>query len=353
MKNLFTTIGLSALAMLLMFGCKKNGVDPNEDCGKFGFDDLRLEIQESYTTLPGKVSIFFKVDSKTGTPVSKLYPEDFTIYEKGRNDACPKVISSNESFARVAPSSQIFVYNTMLVLDLSGSVIGNSLTELKEASKSFIENVMTGGGPDNPDGSFKMGIWWFDGEDELHKLVGFTNDKSVLKSTIDGITPEISTDPSTDLYGAVIKATQVAYDRLEEYRQNDILAASSIVLFTDGTDQAARHSYAEALSTVNSASASVKYFTIGLGDEIDEDVLTSLGRNGTIFATNKEELEETFRETADLVWAEANSFYLFEYCSPKRDGSGISEVTIVADSDGQKGFIKSSFDATGFTSGCN
>jgi uncharacterized protein YegL len=352
MKNLIAYASTLVLLLFLSVSCGKDGVNPN-DCNTFNHKDIKISIQEQYTTLPGKVSIFFKVDGEDGNSIPKLYPENFTIYERGRNDDCPNLISNNESSARISPNSQIFVYNTMLVLDLSGSVIGSSLTELKEASKSFIDNVMTQGTPDNPDNSFRMGIWWFDGEDVLHPLIGFTNDVDVLKTKIDDIRTDISQDPSTDLYGAVIKSTQIAYDKVQEYQVNEILSASSIVIFTDGTDQASRHSYDEMISTVKGADASIKYFTIGLGDEIDQDVLNGIGTDGTIFADNKEELEAKFKETADLVAGEANSFYLFEYCSPKRDGSGISEVTVVVEYEGKKGVLQTTFDATGFTSGCN
>ena len=352
MKKAIASLGMMCM-LLLLVSCGKDGANPN-DCNTFSHKDLKVTIQEQFTTLPGKVSVFFKAEGNDGQPLGRLDPEDFTVYERGRNDDCPKLISNNESFARISPNNQIFAYNSMLVLDLSGSVIGSSLQELKEASKSFIDNVMTQDpNSEGPDDSFKMGIWWFDGEDKLHNLIGFTSDKDVLKQKIDGIQPGISKDPSTDLYGAVLKSTQVAFEKLQDYKLNDVLSASSIVIFTDGTDQAARHSFAEVLTTVKSADAGIKYFTIGLGEEIDQDVLTKIGKNGTIFAANKEELEVKFQETADLVGAEAGSFYLFEYCSPKRDGSGVSEVSIVVDKDGRKGFVQMSFDATGFTSGCN
>ena len=43
-----------------------------------------------------------------------------------------------------------------------------------------------------------------------------------------------------------------------------------IVIFTDGTDQAARFTEQEALTAVNNADENISFFTIGLGDEIDE-----------------------------------------------------------------------------------
>ncbi len=130
-----------------------------DKCLNLGENDLILSIQEQYTTFPGKVSILFKVSNKDGSPVPGLTANQFTIYEQGRNDACLNTISTSESNARISPNSQIFNNNTVLVLDLSNSVLSSSLDELKSASISFVNSVM----PESTTESFKMAIYWFDG----------------------------------------------------------------------------------------------------------------------------------------------------------------------------------------------
>lgn len=344
-NSAYSPLAFAALLLFTFSGCKKN--DDN-GCPPFDANQLVVTSQDESTTLPGRVSVFFKVDDNTGRPIAQLDSSNFTIYEKGRNDECPRMISRTESRSRISPSSQVFNFNTMLVLDFSGSVITNSLDELKSAAKSFVENVM----PAVQDDAYKMGIWWFDGENKLHQLVGFTADKNSLNTAIDGISSAISTDPSTDLYGAVIKASDLAKLTLDSVIAQGIIGAGSIVVFTDGTDQAARFTKTEAYGKVNALDERIAVFSIGLGDEIDQTVLTSIGKSGTIFAGNKTELEAKFVEIANLVWAEANSYYLFEYCSPKRDGSGINDLIIEVVSGNKKGYLKTTFDATGFTSGC-
>ena len=327
-------------------GCKKDNDDSG--CPKFDSTQLVVVSQNESTALPGMVSVFFKVDDAEGKPVAQLDSSNFSIYEKGRNDDCPKLISGTESRSRISPKTQVFKNNTMLVLDFSGSVITNSLTELKSAAKSFVQNVM----PVVQDDAYRMGIWWFDGEDKLHPLVGFTADKAALNNAIDGITSTISADPSTDLYGAIIKASDIAMQALDSITTQGIITAGSIVVFTDGTDQAARYAKADAFAKVSGLDERIAVFSIGLGDEIDQSVLKTIGKSGSVFATNKAELETKFIEIAALVWAEANSYYLFEYCSPKRDGSGTNELIIEVTLGNKKGALKTSFDATGFTSGC-
>jgi len=180
----------------------------NQPDACLGFDDneLLLSIQDQFTSEPSKVSILFKVSDKLGNPIAGLSANQFTIYEQGRNDDCFNTISSSESLARISPNSQIFSNNTLLVLDLSNSVLESSLSELKTASTSFVNNVM----PMAESDSFKMAIYWFDGEDELHLLNPLTSSIAELTKAIDGITQDISNDPSTDLYGAVIKSSAIA-----------------------------------------------------------------------------------------------------------------------------------------------
>lgn len=319
-----------------------------DECLDLGENDLILSIQEQFTTLPGKVSILFKVSNADGNPVSGLTADQFTIYEQGRNDDCFNTISTSESAARISSNSQIFATNTLLVLDLSNSVLSSSLDELKLASSSFVDNVM----PITEVESVKMAIYWFDGENELHLLNDLTSSKDALKTAIEGITTDISNDPSTDLYGAVIKSTDIASELLAASTQGDKIGAASIVIFTDGTDQASRFTKEAAQTKVDEANSNISFFTIGLGSEIDTQVLMDIGKTFSVFATNKEELETTFTEISQRVSERANSFYLFEYCSPKRDGSGENNLAIQVKDGSKQGAVQTKFDATGFTGGC-
>ncbi|MEE9365038.1 MAG: VWA domain-containing protein [Cellulophaga sp.] len=321
---------------------------PVDDCLGFGENQLILSIQEQYTTLPGKVSILFKVSDTEGNPVSNLTANKFTIYEQGRNDDCFNTISTSESFARISPNSQIFNNSTLLVLDLSNSVLSSSLNELKTASTSFVTNVM----PEITDESFRMAIYWFDGENELHQLNELTASKQELILAIDGITDSISNDPSTDLYGAVIKSTTIAENIMKENNNEKRIGAVSVVVFTDGTDQASRYTKQDALKKVKEANSNISFFSIGLGSEIDTQILGEIGKTASVFAGNKEELENTFKDISDKVSAHANSFYLFEYCSPKRDGSGDNNLAIQVKDGSRHGAVQTKFSANGFTGGC-
>jgi uncharacterized protein YegL len=324
-------------------GC---GKDPEMPTNPAEAETLKLTILDEYTSYPAKVSVFFKVDTKTGSPVAGLLDTDFSIFEKGRNDETERVISKDEAVRQISPNSQVFSYNSLLLLDLSASVVNNNLDALKNASKQFIEKVM----PTSSDSSVQMGIYWFDGENKLHELIGLTADKTALTAAIQGITAGISADNSTDLYGAVLKGTALA-EAILAANQN-VTTATSVIIFTDGTDQAARFTKQSAFDVVQKADKKISFYTIGLGSEIDQAVLKSIGKTSAVFADNITQLVEKFEQIAASVSNEANSYYLFEYCSPKRDGSGTSELRISVKKGTDKGSIKTTFDATGFKGGC-
>ena len=124
------------------------------------------------------------------------------------------------------------------------------------------------------------------------------------------------------------------------------------MVFTDGTDQASRYTEKAALGAVKEANANISFFSIGLGAEIDTQVLSEIGKTFSVFAGNAEELEKTFNDISIKISERANSFYLFEYCSPKRDGSGDNNLAIQVVDGNRQGAVQTKFSAEGFTGGC-
>ena len=100
----------------------------------------------------------------------------------------------------------------------------------------------------------------------------------------------------------------------------DILSAGALVVFTDGTDQASRATESAAIAAVNSRPEDISVMTIGLGNEINPEVLQQLGPDAFSQASELDGLVGTFDQVAQFVSDEADSFYKLEYCSPKRAG---------------------------------
>ncbi len=325
-----------ALFSILLFSC--GGSDD-------GDLNLRITIENQFVNLPSNVSVFFKVEDLAGRGQAGLTESDFNIYENGN------LISEFEAVRKIQPNEQVFDYNIILVLDLSGSVLGGeSLTSLKAAAKSFIDEVMPSEGEASQE-AIKAEIWWFDGAENLKLLSPASNNADELKEDIETISASMSSDNSTNLYGAVIQSVEVATERLTSTRQQDQIGSSAVVIFTDGTDQANRATKGQALDAVNKADRDISFYAIGLGGEIDEGVLSLIGRTSFVSAVNIGELLEKFREIGDLISGRANSFYLLEYCSPKRSGNNQLTIEVVKGS--LKGSANSLFDASNFNGSCN
>jgi hypothetical protein len=339
------------LLMMLIWGCGGGGDDgaPVGDCycDFTSWTDtsaaLNITFEKQTVAKPANVSVLFKVQTKDGQPVPGLAATDFTVYE---NDA---MISQYESQQAIIPKPGQFKSHIMLLLDLSGSILkSDSLTKVKQAARSFISAVMPDSGTENF-GAIDMAIYWFDGAADIHQLVSsFVTDKNFLLSSIDGINENMSSDASTNLYGAVISGVDKVKKAIDSSQQ--FVSVGSLVMFTDGTDQAGRKKKEDALNAVNNADKTISIYSIGLGGEIDEAVLKGIGKNGFVLAQDLEELVPKFEQIAAKIKDDVNSHYLLQYCSPKRKAS--HTLKLVAKSKDLSGTLKTCFCATGFEGGC-
>ncbi|MCE7994585.1 MAG: VWA domain-containing protein [Roseivirga sp.] len=306
---------------------------------------LNVNIENQFVNLPSNVSVFFQVTDAAGNGQAGLSAGDFNIYENG------SLVSEFEAVRKIQPNERIFDYNIMLLLDLSGSVLGSeNLTSLKQAANGFVDEVLPHEGASSA-GAIKMEVWWFDGSENIKLLQPATDSRADLTGAIAGINANMSSDNSTNLYGAVIQGVEVASQRLSQTRQLDEIGSSAVVIFTDGTDQANRASKGQAIEAVRNADRDIAFYTIGLGGEIDENVLGEIGKTSFVSAVNIGELLNSFREIGDLINNRANSFYLLEYCSPKRSGNNQLTIEVVRGS--LKGSATANFDASNFNGSCN
>ena len=124
----------------------------------------------------------------------------------------------------------------------------------------------------------------------------------------------------------------------------------SLVVFTDGRDQAARRTLDDALNAIRNVEDDIAVYTIGLGPDTDEGVLARLGADGFFKSDNLDGLVSNFQAVARSITADVNSNYILEYCSPKRQGA--HDLTVAVEIDGRSGSLTNCFCADGFTGGC-
>lgn len=340
------------------------GVPPEEELPPKSTNCLRMKLEKDgfQTAAPARVSLFFSVETCAGDPVAGLTADRFTLFE----DEQP--VSRFESQQRIRPRGQDMRMYSVLLLDLSGSMLrSGDYPNLRVAADAFLDRVF------EKDASMhRVAIYAFDGRQALTPVTDFTNDRGALKAGLDSLeVQECSVsadcagfadrktcagwrcvDDSTNLYGAVIAGVStvdaaVQSDTSVPHRQG------ALVVFTDGTDQAARVSpdaVREAVSTTSS-----RIYSVGLGAEIDRVALEEIGKDGFFSAASAEHLSDAFAKVADRLTSIAQRYYVLEYCSPKRSGLHTLRVETSLEREDEpalRGSLENDFDATGFESGC-
>ncbi|MER2564868.1 MAG: VWA domain-containing protein [Myxococcaceae bacterium] len=356
MRYIVRHAGIGLFAVLA--GCGDTSLTQGPRC-------LNLNAPESQESLavapPARVSLFFSVDSCDGQPVAGLSAEAFEVQEDG------KPLSALESKRAVRAKGQRYRMASILLLDLSGSVLRTGdFTLLKDSAARYVRTVLG-----SRDDGQRLAILTFDGREAPEVLVGFTADQATALRGLDSLESRQCSsnadcagfsdrrtcagwrcvDDSTNLNGAVVKSL----DLLDETLAQETAAwkEGSLVVFTDGSDQAARVGTYEMLQ--RASKSSVRRFTVGLGGEIDENTLRALGSDGSWPVAKAANLSEAFDAVAAKVTARANRFYLLEYCSPKRSGQHTVKVVAKWNTPAGEtlvGGLSRTFDATGFASGC-
>ena len=274
-----------------------------------------------------------------GKPKAGISAEEFEIYEDG------ELISVFESDQTILPRPRLYTLATVLLLDLSGSILeSETLEPLKSSAQSFVSQVA------GEDGQ-EVAIYLFDGRETIKELVAFTNNIDTLHNSLEslskaGILNDPDYDISTNLNGAVIQGIEVLNDKKENTEPGKLFAGT-LITFTDGTDRAHRFTDRDAVKAVKSSIHSS--FSIGLGGEIDRAHLKALGPNGFVPAENASDLEEAFNKIAQQIKSESDKYYIVGYCTPSRKGN--HRVTLKVS--GLSGSLSYSFNADGFEGGCN
>jgi hypothetical protein len=336
LSGLFLVLALLASAACLgscSEGSPEDGSNPNvrrtvPDC-------MRVIPFETRTNQPTKssVAVVFGVEDCNGNPVPGLSATDFTLYEDG------EPVSVAESNATILPrTAEIYV---SLVMDNSPSVrTAGALDKAVSAATEFVDRVIAGSSA----GEVKIAVLFFSKRLELKQ--DFTSNSQKLVSALNSLLTDTTGSNTTNLHGAVIDAIDRSRSHQDErltVTRNGVLTLGQIVLFTDGSDQAALNSLSEATGAVNATKDDV--ITVALGGEVDPEALAQIGKSGSYVAGNPNELESVFAEAASRITALQSRVYVLGYCSPKLAGTHQLDIEVGKNA-GKSGGI--SFDASAF-----
>ncbi|MEM6958296.1 MAG: VWA domain-containing protein [Myxococcota bacterium] len=294
-----------------------------------GCAGLDLQLVNASHARPSNVAMFFTVDTRSGEPVPGLQAEDFRIYEDGQ------LVSVDESQQTIVNPEVAAEHFTLLLVDMSGSVTASDqVPAIVTAAESFIAKL---------EGSQKVAVYAFDGSEEIFPMQRFRDSSAGL-----GRLSSFQTrDPSTNLYGAMVQAADVLDEALGA--SETPLRFGTLVVFTDGTDRAARVGEGDMSRRIGDGGYDV--FAIGVGTEIDERTLGRVGRSGYVLIDDAQALTAAFETIGQQILGFTRRFYLLSYCSPAR--AGVHEVTVEALARETSGSVTYRFDAEGFGPNCD
>ncbi len=297
-----------------------------------GCSNLTVSRINSSSAKPNNVWVFFTVE-QGDDPIAGLQANDFKIYEDDQ------LVSQYESRQTIQNPEIAAVMYTMLLLDVSGSVTESGKTDqLVDAANQFTEQVGK---------TQKVGVYAFDGEEDIHSVVPFTEAQGSVQGGLEGLRNYKAKDPSTNLNGAVVAGIRELEKALAKDKRP--LKFGTLVVFSDGTDRAARVGREEMLEELDKENYQhYEIYAIGVGAELEKANLGEIGKDGTELADDEAKVKDAFARVAARIDAHTKRFYLLSYCSPAR--KGLHDVRIEAHRPKPKGSgsLEYTFDASKF-----
>ncbi|OFZ19652.1 MAG: hypothetical protein A2X94_16470 [Bdellovibrionales bacterium GWB1_55_8] len=318
--------------------------------------ELSVGEHKTLAEKPALISSAFTVDlvckDRSGKvllnePALDLHETDFKLFENGAP------VSPYESRHSFFNSPQRFRYNTLLLLDLSGSVHASDLGVLKAAADSFIRTLIA-----SDPAHHHVALYAFDGRPQIHQIADFSNQPDSLTELLNAIQcpGPYCRDESTNLNGAIINGLGILEMTADQHLIP--IQVEHLVVFTDGTDRSGFFSDQDVRTMLRQVPDHTYLYTVGLGAEIDQAALRAIGRDGAEMAYETSQLMDGFTKIAKRIERQSKRYYRLNYCSPRRSGQHRLRIDVSRQIEfgGKKlqasGSFETGFDASGFQSGC-
>lgn len=301
-------------------------------CGLFG--GVSVQTAKTISKPPASVLVYLSVEDR-GKPVDSLGESNFSIYE---NDV---LLDSKTTHLQLLPRDTVADGHSVLLLDLSGEIDRTLLTRIARGAERFVEKVST---------TQAVTVLVFDGSKDARLVARFPRVEAAEERPLPDLSPFVSGDASRDLNGAVLRAVEVLEEELE--RSEKAVKLGTVALLARGPDLAGRHTD-DALYEVVDHSRYEFYLLAPKDAKIP--TAGALGRDEEFEYETNDTLPMILTELGMRVRGAWGRHYLLSYCSPARGGERDVKIVVNFDdrSGGQrKGKAKTTFDATGFDSGC-
>jgi hypothetical protein len=275
------------------------------------------------TTLPSNVNALYQVVDMSNHGATNLKSSDFDVYEDG-------ALLSSESQVTIKKHDQLpFRIRTVLMLDNSTSLT-NNIDQIRNAATTFIGNILP---------TQEVAIYQF--SDNPILIQDFTNNKDTLISALRKYQLGFAT---TNLYGSVVKGASLWFDNFSP----DSVLQGSMIIFTDGNDTQGSNTLTDALNAVSNKMV----YTIGLGNEIQPEVLQAIGTSGYYQLNGVSQLAIQFQTIQTSILEYVNSFYMLSYFSPKRGNEDHQVIIRIKNNPytGSGSYISGIYNSAGFYS---
>ncbi|MCB1757039.1 MAG: VWA domain-containing protein, partial [Gammaproteobacteria bacterium] len=307
------------LAGGLSLGCSNgNGID-RDDTGSSGnsggsgsLDDdspadasyVKLDKLDYASEQPSIISILLRARDRDNKPVDTLTVDNFEIREDGE-----PLPASESASTLVAHEFLPYTLDTVIMLDVSSSISNADLANMKQAVNQLVRDPTTGNS--RLLSGQRVAVYTFD--DSVSEIKGFSTNPASIVNALESIVLPVSITP-TDLYGAVTTGIGLWQTGTSINNIHD----GAVVLITDGTDTAGRSS----LSSTVKAIGDKKVFAIGVGEEVNEEVLDELGSAADYSVSSFAELGTVLSSVREQLRRYTDSYYFLQYASPKRAAEG-------------------------------
>lgn len=294
---------------------------------------LRLTLLAAASRPPSDVALYVDVADADGRPVVGLRADDFRIYEDG-------VLVSSEGEGPMLLDRELAAQHyTLLLIEISSSVVVNDqVGAIRTAVQAWLKQV----------GAYqRVAVYAFDGGKALHPILPFREGPPDERHAFEALRRVEVRDPSTNLNGAVLLGLAELGRTLRGAELP--LRFGTLVVLTDGSDRAARISQRQMLDAVEAAPFRV--FTLGIGRDLDDSVLSRVGKTSYIRVEDTSAARAAFGELADLIVRASQRQYLLRYCASARGGR--HKLTVQVQTAQGRGELHYTLDATGFTGACD
>jgi hypothetical protein len=279
---------------------------------------------------PANVSAYFTVKTKTGEALTDLDVANFKVFEDN------KLVSEKKAKRALLDSRPNEAQYVLVLLDVGGPVVdGEDFPDLVTGVGRLVETTSH---------TADVAVSIFDGEEEIVPMLGFG--ASGEKAAIEALRHFRPRNRNSNFNGALIQGLDVLEKQLSNATAP--FRYATLVLITDRGDLAKKVPLE--FMTKRLAATPVSIHVIAVGPKVNPLEMQPIGKAGLFTSAEGKDFAKGLTLTAKKIEDATAGHYMFSYCSNKREGS--HTLTLVVDTQEDRGRLIYKFKADNFKSGC-